>query len=499
MSNVPGNNNRQPSLVKKILVSILLALQIISLIFSISQTLANELDLPYKKAIFYFVIIILSGVVIYFLVSYKKWKMLTAYLLVMLVLIIATEVIKKTIEKNRITANEKNRQEEIEDFEHQFEKVDQVIGVIISAFKSPTPGDGAAFAGSLFTQLNNTIISPLQIALADTSLSLEIKVQQMNAVLDATEMKKRGKRRNADLGVIGNYRCYIEQGKHKEEITDFKVVILDTLIATVFKEKQPFDSLYDFIVPIENISVTRGDSIPAKELASSAVKYITEMAGNAKLLQTATQVRGWDRDQALSELHKRLTNLGNLINNKSLSRFHWGNSLVRSAMNPQLTLADQRQLYRGAINAYWTAIRSFAKSDSSQIKLEHPERIYFNLAWSYVQLGLLCDNSAYKDSAEAVFDAAIAQYPNRETLEEQFVFLSERCEEEFVLQKNPSRLVRAEQLFKKYQVCTDALEKVILLESRTLSEENQIALDNFAANRKLFEAHLNALRQSQQH
>jgi Ca2+/Na+ antiporter len=499
MSNVSENNKRRPSLLKKILVIILLVLQIISLIFSISQTLAKELDLPYRQAIFYFVIIFLSGLVIFFLISYKKWRNLIAYILVMLVLIILTQLIKnriEKIEKRRIELNEKNRQEEIEDMENQFEKSDQIINVIISNFKSPAPKDGAAFANKLQSQLSSKTTKPLQISLRDTTLSVEIKIQKVEGVWDTTKMKIRGKRREADLGITGNYIHYLEKGQRKEEVSDFKVIILDTLIANIFKEGKPFGDIYEFIVNIEDISVPYPDSFRVEEKAVLPIEYIIKTAGTTKLLQHAIKINRWNRNQTLSTINQKFSDLGKLIRNPSLACFHQGNSLVRAAMNKKLSLDKQRELFKEAARAYKKSIGSLSSvQQKTPLKLNYPERIYLNRAWTYMRLDSLTGDSAFKDSAEAVYDSVVVQYPSRETLEEQISFLAQCCEEEFAIQKIPLRIERAEQLYSKYEVCADKLELEIRTKSLQPSKEDQEILNTIENNKKYFMAHLTKLRQ----
>ena len=411
MSEVLEKKNQKSSLIKGILIIILLVLQIVELIFSISQTVAKDLGLPYSQAIFY-LIIILSGLIIYFLFSDKRRCILRIYILLIIILTIIINPIK-----NRVEGIKEIRREKSEDYANRFEISKQIMGVIIPDFESPNGKEGDIFAESLYIQLRSKTSEPLKIVLRDTTFSLKIQVQKVEGIWDTSKMKIRGSRRNADLGIIGNYRRYLEKGKLKEAVSDFKVVILDTQIAPIFIEKKPYDDIYEFIIPIEDIEVTQRDSLPLKEKASYPIEYIINVAGNTKLLQRATQVNKLNRDQTLSTLHQRLASLGNLIENHSLACFHHGNSLVRTAMNPQLSLDDQRELIKEASRAYWTSIRRISMSELSTLKIYYPERIYFNLAWSYIRLNRLTGNSAFKDSAEAVYDSVVTLYPNRETFE----------------------------------------------------------------------------------
>jgi len=499
MSRLSGTNKRQLSTAKRILVLILLVLQIIELVFRISQTLAKEWGLLYAQAIFYFVIIFLSGLIIFFLVLYKKWGMLTVYIMVILVLAILIDPIKnkiEEIEKKRIEEIEKNQKEEIEDMENRFEKSDQMIGVIISDFKSPTPKDGITFADKLQSQLANKTMKPLQISLGDTTLSVEIQFQKVEGVWDTTKMKIRGRRREADLGVTGNYTHYIEMGKRKEEISDFKVVILDTLIANIFKEEKPFGDIYEFIVNIEDISVFQLDSFRVEEKAVLPIEYIIKTAGTTKLLQHAIKINRWNRNQTLSTISQQFSDLGKLIKNPSLACFHQGNSLVRAAMNQKLPLGKQREFFKEATKAYKKSIDSVSLiQQKTPLNLHYPERIYLNLAWTYMQLDSLTGDSSFKDSAEAVYDSVVVRYSNRETLEEQHTFLADRCESEFVAPNVPSSINRAEQLYKKYKHCADKLKIEIRTKSRQLLKDDQEILDKIEDNKEYFEAHLKKLRQ----
>lgn len=497
MSKVSRKNKRQPGTVKKLLVIILLVLQIAELVFRISQTLAKELGLPYAHVIFYIVIIILSGLMIFFLVSYRKWKMLMSYILVILVLAIFTEPIKqRIIEKNPIERIDKNQKEDLEDMANRFEKSDQTINVIISDFNSPAPKDGAAFANKLQSQLSSKAMKPLQISLRDTTLSVEIKFQQVEEVWDTTKMKIRGRRREADLGITGNYTHYLEKGQHKEEISDFKVIILDTLIANIFKEDKPFGDIYEFIVNIEDISVPQPDSFRVEEKAVLPIEYIIKTAGTTKLLQHAIRINRWNRNQTLSTINQKFSDLGKLIKNPSLACFHQGNSLVRAAMIPKLSLDKQRELFKEAARVYKKSIGCISLvQQKTPLKLNYPERIYLNRAWTYMRLDSLTGDSAFKDSAEAVYDSVVAQYSNRETLEQQHSFLAQCCEEEFVIQKVPSRIERAEQLCSKYEACADNLKIEIRAKSQQPSKEDQKILDKIEDNKKFFEAHLIKLQQ----
>jgi hypothetical protein len=503
MIRLSGTNKRQLSTTKRILVLILLVLQIIELVFRISQTLAKEWGLLYAQAIFYFVIIFLSGLIIFFLVLYKKWGMLTVYIMVILVLAILIDPIKNKIEetkKNRIEAIEKNQKEEIEDKENRFEKSDQIIGVIIADFKSHIPKDGANFAQMLYKRLGYKIGSTLKVDVNDTVLSVEIEWQRENQVWDAIQMKKRGVRRNASLGVVGEYRGYGEKEHWIGIVDSFKVVLIDSAITSVFQNPQPFGEVYEFMVDIRKINIKDTlnsiDTLAAVvEKACDPVEYFINMAGNSVLLQKATKESGWPRNRTLTSLHNRLAELGKLIENHSLVWFHLGNSLLRSSMDPQLKPEVIQSIYYNATDAYRQSIH-YILPDSLQPKSsikQYPEYAYLNLAWSFQQLASI-SSSTYLDSAEVVYDSVVARYPNREALEKQHTFLAERCEQEFVVQKAPSRIKRAELLYNKYKNCAEKLETEIRTSSPQLSNKDRVILEKIEDNKKNFEAHLKKLQ-----
>jgi len=378
----------------------------------------------------------------------------------------------------------------------KFKKSD--IGVIIADFHSPIQKNGSHFSWRLYQQLANKIRDSLTIGIGDTTISIKIQPQRVSEEWKIDEIKIRGRRREADICVVGEYKRYQENGKLKEEIINFKVVLLDTLIANIFEEEKPFGKIYEFIVNIEDISVMQGDSIRVEEKVATPIEYIINMAGNASLLVEAKKQQGWQQDLILSTLHQRINEQGKQIKNRSLACFHLGNSLVRATMNPKLSLEEQQNLLKDASSAYWSSIRRFSLSDSCLLKQYHPERTYLNLIWTYMERGAVPGNSAFKDSAEVVYDSLVVHFPGRKMLEKQHTFLAERCDEVFKVRNDNFCLETAKRLYKKYVACADALEEKIILESPQpkISNQDQIIVDEIAANKKYYETHLKKFQKS---
>lgn len=478
MNNGSGTNNQRvggAGCFATVLTILSTLANLLLLIVEFNERVAVILNSPYLKVYIRIAAVIMILSVTYFLyISNKKW-ISVLYILPVLGLI--------------ITVNP------IEDWLKKFKEGDQIIGVIVPNFQSPISEDGVNFTQRLYKELLNRIEDPLTINVGDTVLSVNIRTQRVKEVWDVKQMKIRSKRRRASLGVVGDYKYPLDKGRRSEKIENFKVSLIDTLIANIFEESKPFGQIYEFVVKIEDITVTQGDSLPPEELATSAVKYIIDMAGNARLLQRATQVTGWSQDQTLSTFHERITDLGRLIKNPPLACFHHGNSLLRAAKKPKLPLCDQRKFFEEAARAYHESIDSLSSvTQQNLLKQFRPWMIYLNLSWTYMQLDSLTGDSAFKDSAEAVYDSVVVRYSNRETLEEQHSFLAELCETEFVVQKAPSRIKRAEQLYDKYKNCADKLDTEIRTSSPQLSNKDREILDKIEDNKKNFEAHLKKLR-----
>lgn len=484
MTNSSGTNNRKPNTAEMLFQILLLLL---GMILPFSKKIIIMIGLQANEVFFYVWAVHIIMWITYFCVLYKKKGIALLYILPILV-VLGTGIFFHN--------------ERINDLFYRFEKKDNIIGVIIPDFKSPTKVKGVNFSTKLFEQLKHKIDNPLTITVGDSlkildTLIVKINTQRVNEVWDEKQMEIRGKRRKATLGVTGEYKRYYKSGQYKEEIKNFRITILDSLIANIFKDSKPFGQIYDFETNIAGFLV---DSTKLQERAALPVEYIINMAGNSKLLQQAIRLKhlkGTNKplNQTLEKLHSRLTKLGDLIGNPSLAYFHHGNSLVRAAMNSQLDLTTLRRLYMDATIAYRKSIDSSSiLTSKAPLKQDYPEGKYLNLAWTYMKLDSLTGNSEFKDSAAAVYDAVVTKYQKRETLEEQYKFLAERCEEEFINQKVLSRIKHATKLFTKYNVCAEKLEIEIRTKSRHLSDEDQKILNTIADNKKLFEAHLKKLK-----
>jgi hypothetical protein len=341
----------------------------------------------------------------------------------------------------------------------KFKQTKEHVFVLLAQFESESDQAGRSFTASLYQELKDRTEKPVEVPVADTAFSFAIVIKQMAEVQDEQKLKEEAKGRKADLGVLGKYREYEQDGKRKTVVKKLRAIIFNQKIAQVFESAQPFDELYEFSVQPE-------DTITIVEEVSDVIEYVLGVAVNYELVRKALEAEGYRRKVFLVEINERYEKLAVRLGDVSLGEFHRGNGFYRAASETSTPSID---LFKAASQAYRKSITLFQQAHGP-LKRE-PSRTYLNWAITLKKMFEISDVKAYADTVAWVYKEVCARYPSYEAYRDRTQFLLKQLGEMFVTKACP--LKEFATMCDEFVECGTRLQGLIVTDMRRPPAEKQ--------------------------